>query len=89
MTPEELEASLRRIRFSFYEIQDFEPNALLALEEMTKVISFLVAENSLLNSRLDEMQSRLSTLEHGSTKPEESPSLTGRRVIFQAPQYLS
>ena len=89
MTPEELEASLRQTRWDIYESPRLLSNAWRALDHLTKVISYLVEENLSLSSKLDEMQSRLSTLERGSTKPEESPRLTGRREISIPRQYRS
>lgn len=71
MTPEELEQSLKFIRSSFFEIGEFEPNALLVLGLMMKVISALVTEISSLNSRLEEIETRLSTSTPGSQKQSE------------------
>jgi hypothetical protein len=89
MTLEELAANSRLIRSYIYEIGEFEPNALLALGLMTKVISALVTELSSLNSRLAEIETRLSTSTPGSQKLNVSQVTTRALETFETPPYLS
>jgi hypothetical protein len=89
MTLEELEANSRWIRSYIYEIGEFEPNAYLALDLMTRVMSALVTELSSQSLRLAEIETHLSTCTPGSQKQSEKPSTMPRPETFQSPPYLS
>lgn len=89
MTLEELEVSLKLMDSTIYE-----PTALLLrdwqkLEALMKAILSLTEVVSLLNSRLDEIETRLSTSTPGSEKQSEKREpmrMQGRKMIYP-PRY--
>lgn len=73
MTPAALEASSRLNALLTYEIEESRQNDWQKLDLLMRVIYPLVTELLSLNSRLDEIETRLSTSMPGSEKPNERP----------------
>lgn len=87
MTASQSEPSLRQmLSVSLVELA----SKLDALREpsLTLVTLYLAEMSLLFNSKLEEMESRLSALEPGSKQPESKQPLTGSRTIFSSPPYL-
>lgn len=85
MTPEELDPNLRQTSHFISENLESALNDLREEDPWTKVILFLVLENSLLNSRLEEIETRLSTFMPGSSKQSERQPTTpvqGAKAIY-------
>lgn len=75
MTPEELAALSKQMYWATFESGLLKLSDLPVLEDWMKVISALDAEVSSLNSKLDGIVTRLSTLELGLVRLIESHSI--------------
>lgn len=89
MTVEESVANLKRTLSRISVISTSEQNAWRVLEALMKVTYVLVKENSSLNSRLDEIETLLSTFMPGSVKQNEKQSTTPRHGTYQGPRHRS
>jgi len=89
MTLEELEANLKLTLSLTSENEVLRQNVSLVPEDVMKAILLLTEGVLSLNSKLAEIETRLSTYMPGSEKPSEKPKPIGSRAIFPPSQYRS
>jgi len=83
MTLEELEANLKQMDSTIYEPTALQLRDWQKLEALMRVILSLVKVSSSLNSRLAEIESRLSTYMLGLEKLNEKHKTTPALVTYQ------